>query len=70
MYHTCMKPWDSHAATECGQCGERLFIADWAEHVDERRTRYLWQCGACSYAFETTVSFAHGEFPSHESQEL
>ena len=25
--------------------------------VDERRVRHLWQCDACGYAFETTVSY-------------
>ena len=43
---------------ECAQCGEQLFVPEWSEYVDERRARHLWQCEACGYAFETTVSFA------------
>jgi ribosomal protein S27AE len=40
----------------CAQCGDRLFMAEWSEYVDERRVRHLWERGACGYAFETTVS--------------
>ena len=43
--------------TECAQCGERLFAPELSEYVDERRVRHLWQCEACGYAFETTISF-------------
>jgi uncharacterized Zn finger protein len=43
---------------ECAQCGEQVFVPEWSEYVDERRARHLWQCEACGYAFETTVSFA------------
>ncbi|MGB8893937.1 MAG: hypothetical protein WCD13_06435 [Pseudolabrys sp.] len=48
----------SRPMTECAQCGERLFVAEWSECVDDRRVRHLWECDACGYAFETTVSFA------------
>lgn len=41
----------------CAQCGERLFMPEWSEHVDERRVRHLWQCEACGYAFEAIVSY-------------
>ena len=42
----------------CAQCGEHLFVPEWSEYVDERRVRHLWECGACGYAFETTVRYA------------
>jgi transcription elongation factor Elf1 len=42
---------------ECGQCGERLFLPEWSEFVDERRMRHLWACDVCGYQFETTVRF-------------
>ena len=48
----------SRPILECGQCGEPLFMPEWSELVDEHRVRHLWQCDACGYAFETTVSFA------------
>jgi hypothetical protein len=48
----------SRPILECAQCGEPLFMPEWSELVDERRVRHLWQCDACDYAFETTVSFA------------
>jgi hypothetical protein len=41
----------------CAQCGQTLFMPEWSEYVDERRVRHLWQCDACDYAFETTVSY-------------
>jgi transcription elongation factor Elf1 len=44
--------------TECAQCGERLFLPEWSEYVDDGRARYLWQCESCGYSFETTVRFA------------
>ena len=44
-------------AIECAQCGERLFMPEWSEFVDERRVRHLWACEACGYSFETTVRF-------------
>ncbi len=48
----------SRPLIECAQCGERLFVPEWSEFVDERRVRHLWTCEACGYAFETTVRFA------------
>jgi hypothetical protein len=47
----------SRPMIECAQCGERLFVPEWSEHVDERRVRHLWECEACDYAFETTASW-------------
>ena len=41
----------------CAQCGDRLLMPEWSEYVDERRVRHLWECEACGYAFETTVSY-------------
>jgi uncharacterized Zn finger protein len=43
--------------TECAQCGEHLLAPEWSEFLDEGRVRHLWQCEACGYAFETTISF-------------
>lgn len=43
--------------TECAQCGAVIHISSWSEHVDHRRVRDLWECGACGYAFETEVVF-------------
>jgi uncharacterized Zn finger protein len=50
----------AHARThiECAQCAEPLSMPEWSELLDERHVRHLWQCEACGYAFETTVSFA------------
>ena len=48
----------SRPVTECAQCGEHLFVPEWSEFVDARRVRYLWECEACGYAFETTVRVA------------
>lgn len=42
---------------ECAQCGEPLFVPEWSESFDECSVRHLWQCRACDYAFETTVSY-------------
>ena len=42
----------------CAQCGETIYLASWSEHVDERRIKYLWECDACGYAFETIVCLA------------
>ncbi len=50
---------DATPMIECVQCGERLFVPEWSAYVvDERRVRHLWECEACDYAFETTVSYA------------
>ena len=47
----------SRPMIKCAQCGERLFMPEWSEHVDEHRVRHLWECEACDYAFETTASW-------------
>ena len=46
----------SYPMIECTQCGKQLFVPEWSEYVDECRVRHLWECEACDYAFETTVS--------------
>jgi hypothetical protein len=44
--------------TECAQCGEQLLLPEWSEYLDDKAcVRHLWQCEACSYAFETTVVY-------------
>lgn len=48
----------SRPVMECAQCGERLFVPEWSEYIDERRVRHLWECEDCGYVFETTVRFA------------
>ena len=48
----------SFPVVECAQCGEALFAPEWSEHVDDRRVRHAWNCEACRYSFETTISFA------------
>jgi hypothetical protein len=48
----------SFQVVKCAQCGERLFLPEWSEYVDERCVRHLWQCEPCGYSFETTVCFA------------
>ena len=48
----------SRPIIECAQCGERLFVPEWSEFLDERRVRHLWQCEPCGYSFETIVCFA------------
>ena len=47
----------SRPMEECAQCGQPLFVPEWSEHLDARRVRHLWECEACNYAFETTVSY-------------
>ena len=42
----------------CAQCGKRIFMPEWSEHMDERRVRHLWECEACGYQFETIVYLA------------
>jgi hypothetical protein len=42
----------------CAQCGEPIFIPEWSEYLSPRRVRHLWECEACGYRFETTVSFS------------
>jgi hypothetical protein len=41
----------------CAQCGERIYMAAWSEHIDPHRIRHLWECDACDYTFETIVRF-------------
>lgn len=41
----------------CAQCGETIFMPEWSEYLSPRRVRYLWECEACGYKFETTVVF-------------
>ena len=48
----------SRPVTECGQCGERIYIPEWTEYREGGRIRHLWECEACGYAFETTIRFA------------
>jgi hypothetical protein len=47
----------SRPIIEFAQCGERLFMPEWSEFLDERRVRHLWQCEPCGYSFETIVCF-------------
>jgi ribosomal protein S27AE len=58
--HSPRNPKKIHSRTQlaCAQCGDSLFMPEWSELIDERRVRHVWQCDACGYAFETTVSFA------------
>ena len=48
----------SRPVLECAQCGERLYVPEWSEFVDERRVRHLWACEACGYSFETIIRYA------------
>jgi predicted outer membrane lipoprotein len=41
----------------CAQCAEAIYVAQWYEHVDERRVRHVWECDACGYTFETLACF-------------
>ena len=40
---------------ECAQCGERIYMPEWSECLENGGVRHLWRCEACDYAFETTV---------------
>lgn len=33
-------------------------MPEWTEWLDVGHARHVWQCDACGYTFETTVSFA------------
>ena len=44
----------SRPVIECNQCGEKLFVPEWSEYVDDRSVRHLWACDGCGYSFETT----------------
>lgn len=48
----------SRPVLECAQCGDKLFVPEWSEFVDERRVRHLWACEGCGYTFETTIRVA------------
>ena len=41
----------------CPQCGMNIIAPTWSEYASEGRVRYLWNCDACNYEFETTVMF-------------
>jgi ribosomal protein S27AE len=41
----------------CAQCGEAIFMPEWSEYFSPQRVRYLWECEACGYKFETIVAF-------------
>jgi len=41
----------------CAQCGETILIPEWSEYLSPQRVRYLWECDACGYKFETIVAF-------------
>jgi hypothetical protein len=58
MPYDTIKYVPSFQIVECAQCGERLFLPERSEFIDERCARYLWQCESCDYSFETTVCFA------------
>jgi DNA-directed RNA polymerase subunit RPC12/RpoP len=47
-----------YTAYECAQCGERLFMPEWSEYLDQRSVRHLWKCERCDYEFETTASYS------------
>ena len=47
--------------TKCAQCGDRLFLPEWSEHMDDRCVRHLWKCESCGYSFETTFVYARLE---------
>jgi hypothetical protein len=44
-------------ANPCGQCGRAIFMPEWSEYLRDGRARYLWECEACGYRFETLVCF-------------
>lgn len=43
-------------ARACPNCGDRLFAALWADHVNERCVRNVWCCDSCGYEFATSVT--------------
>ena len=47
----------SRPGVPCAQCGETLAAPEWAEHMDDRRIRYLWCCDACGYDFESEAHY-------------
>ena len=48
---------NAKALNSCAQCGDTIFLPEWSEYLDRHRVRHLWECEACGYRFETTVSF-------------
>jgi len=32
-------------------------MPEWSEYLQDHRVRYLWECDACGYRFETLVCF-------------
>jgi hypothetical protein len=50
-----IRPNDTPVIT-CAQCGERLIVSEWSEHVDEYRVRHIWKCEPCHYSFEATIA--------------
>ena len=44
-------------SNSCAQCGEQIFMPEWSEYLSPQRVRYLWECEACGYKFETIVAF-------------
>ena len=32
-------------------------MPEWSEYLSPQRVRYLWECEACGYKFETIVAF-------------
>jgi ribosomal protein S27AE len=44
-------------SNSCAQCGETIFMPEWSEYLSPQRVRYLWECEACGYKFETIVAF-------------
>jgi len=50
---------ESHVplANPCAQCRRAIFMPEWSEYLKDHRVRYLWECEACGYRFETLVCF-------------
>jgi hypothetical protein len=51
----------SRPLIECAQCGERIYLPEWSECLENGSVRHLWHCEACDYAFETTVRMSAAE---------
>ena len=50
--------------TQCAQCFERIYAAEWSEYLDDCHVRHLWACDMCGYRFETLVKFPAFERPA------
>lgn len=50
----------------CVQCGARIVVAVWSEHVNERCVRNLWSCETCGYKLETEAHFAPSVIQRHD----